>query len=156
MIINFFNYFVDGNSITLVIASITCILVVCLVVSLIGLKTIGMKRANSFPDIGISGMFKLEICPTILQGNTFHIIVRKNLWYYPFHYSESGTTLEKTSVFEGELHRAKDIDLFLNCDPAEPDRDEWEALQDLHQRKHLLRFSSKEASQHRYQNRYGS
>ena len=72
MIINFFNYFVDGNSITTVIASITCILVVCLVVSLIGLKTIGMKRANSFPDIGISGMFKLEICPTILQGNTFH------------------------------------------------------------------------------------
>ena len=71
MIINFFNYFVDGNSITTVIASITCILVVCLVVSLIGLKTIGMKRANSFPDIGTSGMFKLEICPTILQGNTF-------------------------------------------------------------------------------------
>ena len=72
MIIIFFNYFVDENSITTVIASITCILVVCLVVSLIGLKTIGMKRANSFPDIGISGMFKLEICPTILQGNTFH------------------------------------------------------------------------------------
>ena len=71
MIPNFFNYFLDENSITTVIASITCILVVCLVVSLIGLKTIGMKRANSFPDIGTSGMFELEICPTILQGHTF-------------------------------------------------------------------------------------
>ena len=59
--------------------------------------------------------------------------------------SGSDTSLEVPTVSEVELYRPKSIDEFLNPDPADPDEDEWSALHSLHQRKHIVRFSTREA-----------
>ena len=62
--------------------------------------------------------------------------------------------MEEQTVSEAELYRPKSIGVFLNSDPAVPDDDEWWALHDLHQRKHILRFSIREAKKYAMYNRY--
>ena len=54
---------------------------------------------------------------------------------------------------ESELHRPKNIQLFFDPEPAQPDYDEWSTLQELVQRKHIVRFSTREARQYKSCNR---